>query len=588
MRLSQTVTSSLTALFLVSPGWADNLQVEFPKSPRFPVFRAGEPVEMAVWAEREDATTAQEVTWTVTDYLGRPVREGKFSLKPEEKERRETVVFEGLPAGYMEVQARMGSTTLPRRGSRPEGMATFGVTSDLKALPLTHPDESRFGIQGTNFIQSGIFLQGNPYNPVYTTLGVHWVNVGRNWAEAEPERPGQFLESLRNRRPSEADYIPQEKLAPLNCVAYLPWWALKVPEGVALNQKDSHLRQSYPPSDEKLYAAYLKQLSAHLARERAETYPAMRAVYYKVGWEPDWHWKGTDEEFVALYRTVYDAIHAGDPDAVVLGPGYGVTATGVKLLERLLPMGLDQALDGIAIHGYYVPFGNPKATSIEGKYVSPEEGKMVETLRALKALMARYFKPGAKLFQTEWGLDYRGRYLDLQPEVLRRQAAYVVRGHILFLGEGCDITYFFYTADYGRLDRQGEDGYGLCFNLSMPKPSFGATRISPKPVFMGACTLTRVLEGTKTLGPVELGADISAYAFDRAGRNVLAYWSKDNADREIRVPVSPGAVALDFMGNPRPLEARDGTVTVQSTMFPAYILGVDYEKLTKTTHASHE
>jgi hypothetical protein len=202
--------------------------------------------------------------------------------------------------------------------------------------------------------------------------------------------------------------------------------------------------------------------------------------------------------------------------------------------------------------------------------------------------MARYFKPGAKLFQTEWGLDYRGRYLDLQPEVLRRQAAYVVRGHILFLGEGCDITYFFYTADYGRLDRQGEDGYGLCFNLSMPKPSFGATRISPKPVFMGACTLTRVLEGTKTLGPVELGADISAYAFDRAGRNVLAYWSKDNADREIRVPVSPGAVALDFMGNPRPLEARDGTVTVQSTMFPAYILGVDYEKLTKTTHASHE
>ncbi len=80
--------------------------------------------------------------------------------------------------------------------------------------------------------------------------------------------------------------------------------------------------------------------------------------------------------------------------------------------------------------------------------------------------MDKYLKPGAKLFQTEWGLDYRGRYSDLKSDLLKVQAAYVTRGHIIFLGEGCDVTYFFYTADYGSLDTPGEDGYGLCFNLN--------------------------------------------------------------------------------------------------------------------------
>jgi hypothetical protein len=589
MTLDKIVKGSLACALLGGQlVWADSLQVDFPKSPRFPVFEFGEKVEMSITAQRDNPAAEEDIAWSVSDYLGRTVKEGTIRLNAGEADREEKVILENLPAGYMEVRAQMGSTELPARGSRPAGMATFGVTNPLEALELAHPDESRFGIQGTNFLQTGIFLQGNPYNPLYTTLGVRWVNVSRNWADAEPDRPGQYLESLKNKKPSEADYIPQEKLAPLTCVAYLPWWALKGPEGVKINQKDSHVRHSYPPTDESQYAAYLRALAGQLSRERVESYPALRAVYYQVGWEPDWHWKGTDEEFVSLYRTAYAAIKAGDPNAVVLGPGYGVTATGVKLLERLLPMGLDEALDGIAIHGYYVPFGNPKATSVEGKYVSPEEGKMVETLRELKGLMAKYFKPGAKLFQTEWGLDYRGRYKDLDPALLRRQAAYVIRGHILFLGEGCDITYFFYTADYGNLDKQGEDGYGLCFNLTMPKPSFGATRVSPKPVFMGGCTLTRVLEGTKTLGPVALGEGMSAYAFDRAGQHVLAFWSGDNADRTVQVPVFEGATGLDIMGNPLPLEIRDGVATVKSSMFPAYILGVNSDQLSKPTNTSHE
>lgn len=533
---------------------------------------------------REESAREDTLTWTIEDYLGKIVRSGTVKVSSGQQTLKESLKLEGLPAGYMEVRVKLGDSAvvLPGKGSRPAGMASFGVTSRLTLMPLAHPDESRFGIQGTNFIQSGVFMQGNPYDPLYKSLGVRWVNAGRNWADAEPERAGQFAESLKNRKPSESDYVPKDNLAPLNCVAYLPWWALKVPPEFKLDQKNVHLKQSFPPKDLGQYSAYLTQLGADLKNQRETIYPAMKSVYYQVGWEPDWHWKGTDEEFVSLYTAAYKAIHAGDPDAIVLGPGYGVTATGVKLLEKLLPLGLDKALDGIAIHGYYVPFGNPLATTTEGKYVSPEEGEVIPTLRKLRSLMAKYFKPEAKLFQTEWGLDYRGRYSTVTPELLRRQAAYIIRGHIIFLGEGCDVTYFFYTADYGTLDKPGEDGYGLCFNLTMPTPSFGAIRVSPKPVFMGASTLTRVLEGSKTLGPVTLGeSEVYAYAFDRAGQTVVALWSGDNKERTVRVPVSEGARLLDFMGNEQKPSSADGVFEVTSSMYPVYVLGADLGKLTK-------
>jgi len=592
MRRALILGIFLGGMFVAGRGSArgDSLAVEFPKSPRFPVFSHGEDVSMLFSASREEFAREGSIAWSVTDYRGATIRHGKITLPAGEGSSQIPLTLKRLPSGYLEVRATVAGSgeTLPARGSRRAGIATFGVLPELAALPLEHPDQSHFGIQGTNFIESGIFLQGNPYHPLYQTLGAHWVNAGRNWADAEPDHAGQYVAASASGKSSEADYIPREFLAPLNCVANLPWWSLEVPEGAALDRKDSSLRLSYPPADPSLYANYLRALAVNLEKQRAASYPALRENYYQIGWEPDWHWKGSDEDFVAMYQGVYRALHEGDPQAIVLGPGYGVTATGVKLLERLLPQGLAGALDGIAIHGYYIPFGNPKATSVEGKYVSPEEGGTIQSIRSVRELMARYLKPGAKLFQTEWGLDYRGRYSETPPEVLLRQAAYVVRGHIIFLGEGCDVTYFFYTADYGDLKKPGEDGYGLCFNLSMPKPSFGATRVSPKPVFMGACTLTRVLERAKSLGPVDLGPGLCAYAFDRDGETVAAVWSSDDAPHTVRIPVIKGSFVLDFMGNRLGLAADGRVAAVKCSMYPTYVFGFDFSQANLSQKPTHD
>ncbi len=182
-------------------------------------------------------------------------------------------------------------------------------------------------------------MEGNPYSPLYQTLGVHWVNDSKDWANAEPDRAGQFQEWVDHKEQAGPDYIADANLAPLHTVAFLPWWALNIPEGKTLDRNDPHGRQAYPPKDISAYTSYLERLASSLKKQQEKKASGQRSIYYQIGWEPDWHWKGTDEEFVSMYQSAYLAIHRSDPSAVVLGPGYGVTATGVKLLEKLLPMG---------------------------------------------------------------------------------------------------------------------------------------------------------------------------------------------------------------------------------------------------------
>ena len=45
----------------------------------------------------------------------------------------------------------------------------------------------------------------------------------------------------------------------------------------------------------------------------------MRKNYHQIHWEPDWHRRGSPDDFVKMYKTAHDAIHADDPDAVLTG-----------------------------------------------------------------------------------------------------------------------------------------------------------------------------------------------------------------------------------------------------------------------------
>ncbi len=104
----------------------------------------------------------------------------------------------------------------------------------------------------------------------------------------------------------------------------------------------------------------------------------------------------------------------------------------------------------------------------------------------------------------------------------------VARTHLILLGEGADRTYVFFGPDF-----PGEPGYGTFFDLDNPQAAFGTTNISPKPAAMTVAAMTRILDGTTTLGPSRTcPRACTRYAFQRraAGRAVItALWTHNNA-----------------------------------------------------------
>ncbi len=111
--------------------------------------------------------------------------------------------------------------------------------------------------------------------------------------------------------------------------------------------------------------------------------------------------------------------------------------------------------------------------------------------------------------------------------VLFAHDAVMARTHRILLGEGADQTYVFFGPDF-----PGKIGYGTFFDLDNPQAAFGTTNISPKPAAMEVATMTRVLDGTTTLGPVKnTPTGVYAYSFQQIGNGkvITALWTHDNS-----------------------------------------------------------
>jgi hypothetical protein len=212
-------------------------------------------------------------------------------------------------------------------------------------------------------------------------------------------------------------------------------------------------------------------------------------------------------------------------------------------------------------------------------------------MQALRAEMNQDYRPGMKLFVTETGISYDlgSQYGPNYPSanVLFAQGAVVARTHIILLGEGADQTYVFYGADY-----PDEVGYGTFFDLADAQGAFGATNISPKPAAMAVAAMTRVLDGTITLGPVNgTPSGVYAYAFQQRGTGtaITALWTHNNNvwsassgfsqtysvaySLAVDAPGTSGTVqVLDMMGNPTTVSYTNGTVSLNLSEAPVYVV----------------
>ncbi|WP_242538477.1 hypothetical protein [Trinickia acidisoli] len=565
----------------------DGIDADTPGSDGTRLFALGVPFTVTLTARTPKADT---VDWQIRDAWNLVRAAGRLNV--DAGTQTFTLRCTSSRAGYFAVIASLvhGGQRLPRRGTRPAGIATFGVLPDVSAaLPsvsYAHEDQHRFGGQGANYLLPGQrCCDGDGYRPLYPALGLSWANDTRNWYIEEPERPDTFEPG----RDTLAPYFRRGDLMRLIQLDGIPGWAS--PTGAPTH--------SYAPVSEAAYRSYLSRVGADSAQIRAAYFPDQSSNYYQVTWEPDYDgglpWRDTDAHFVDLYRATYEAIHATDPQAVVMGPTNASVRENAHWLKRLAPLGIGRYLDGLTIHGYYdvgtSPSHPPERLATDSDPATAANA-LPASMRELRATMTRMLKPGAKLFVTETGISYDigSKYGSDYPtqNVLFAQGAVVARTHLILLGEGADMTYVFYSSDIP----ESPPGYGLFFDLEHTNGAYGASDISPKPAAMTVAAMTRIVDGTTTLGYLNnVPAGVYGYAFQRlnGGKIVTALWMHENAHwnatsgfsetdgapytLQVDATGASGRVTVfDAMGNAAELPYRNGRVALTLTESPIYVV----------------
>lgn len=566
--LSMTCAAPVTSAASLGSGL---ITVDTPSADGTRMFASGSTFQLAISANPPAADT---LTWTINDALGKTVASGSFAAPSGGSAT--TLNCTSTVAGYFAVSATLAKAggSVPTAGTRPTGFATFGVLPDVtRILPApiyARQEQHRFGMQGFN-----------GWTAMLNALGISSTIDDRQLSSTQPNGANSFAATAMT---TDTGYASGQIMR-LVRLDGIPGW--DSPTG-AFNDS------SYLPSDQPGYQTYMSQVGSETELMREKYFPAMSSNYYQVTWEPDQTWLGSDADFVALYKLAYTGLHATDPNAVVMGPTGAFPSLTTKRLKTMAPLGLAQYLDGIATHGYY-DAGTSPSHPPERQATDPDPANAANALtnemRNLRQEMQADYRPGMKLFVTETGISYDlgTSYGPNYPtsNVLFAQGAIVARTHIILLGEGADQTYVFYGADY-----PGETGYGTFFDLSNAQGSFGASNVSPKPAALAVAAMTRVLDGTTTLGPVNgTPSGVYAYAFEQRGTGnaVTALWTHNNAvwsasggfsqtysvgyALTVDAPGTSGTVqVLDWMGNASSVAYSNGVVSLNLTESPLYVV----------------
>jgi hypothetical protein len=530
------------------------------------------------------AKAADAIVWQIADYTGTALASG--SINVPKGSTTATVTCTSTLAGYFAASAKLQNSgaTQAQSGSRPAGYASFGVLPNVADLvPAVNGalDQHRIGLQGANYVESGVCCSGNGLQPVNENLGSTWVLDPRPQSTTEPDNASQYNPATYPLDPG----LKQGTLARIATLNGIPAWASTAPSATAFG--------SYPPKSFSAFQNYTKLVGEESARIHAAYIPNQEKDYYQVTWEPDpgpaTQWMGTDAQFVQLYQAAWNGVHSSDPNAVVMGPATQGPVTCGQWLTRLAPLGFTKYLDAVSCHGYYT----------EGASSSkpPESADLPSQIQGLRKAMVDVLPAGTKLFVTETGISYPEgtKYSASYPttEVLTEHAEAVVRAHLIMLGEGVDTSFLFYSADFAQ-----NVGFGMYFNLSMSvsADNFNSPNISPKPAALAVAAATRLVDGSRSLGALTtLPSGGYGYSFLLADKahTMTALWAHDNAfnasmsyQLQLDSPGASGtAILFDSMGNAKNVEYTNGVLEVTLSEMPIYVLSSNVSVMQTQTRA---
>ncbi|WP_419539423.1 hypothetical protein [Paraburkholderia bengalensis] len=539
------------------------------------MFQNNTPFKLAITT---NAPSADTVVWSIADSNGAIKSQGSFPVAAGVQTN--TISCTSTWSGYGALTATLRSKggTLPKSGTRPTGIATFGVLPNLASVLGTptyaHQDQHRFGMQGFN---------GNI--AALHALGITWTIDDREQSAMEPNGPNTYTPSVNDLLPFYKANPDQMRIVRLDGI---PAW----------NSKTGQYTDSYyAPKDLNEYQSFMAKVGTDTSLIRAANYPNQQNNYYQVTWEPSLAWADSDANFVAMYKAAYQGIHSTDPNAIVMGTGNPFPAhcdtctTGY--LQKFGALGLWNYIDAVSTHGYWNA-GTFPSHPPELQDSDPDPANQLNALdnqvAQLRSVM-QAGKPNMKLFFTEAGTSYDpGITYASGPSQnqLFAHAAVGVRSHIIVLGGGAQMTTLFYGADY-----PGETGYGSFFDLNNANGAFGASNLSPKPEAMAFAAMTRVLDGTNTLGRVKnTPAGTFAYAFQQLGNGkvVTAAWTHSNSQwptsngtysqtystsyslQVDNAGTSGNVTKIDGYGNVSTVPYTNGQVSLTLTEVPQYIV----------------
>ena len=426
------------------------------------------------------------------------------------------------------------STGTPVPNLRDEWVSTFGV--QMRAIP------------------SGPALERA------AEAGVYWIRCGDLlWAAVEPTPGARAWEAMADLE-TELLAARAAGMQVILVVRKTPDWAQKVP---------GHSCGPVAPEA-------LDDMGRFLA-DAVKRYgaPPFDVKYWELGNEPDVDpslvkphsgfgcWGDADdpyyggEYYARMLRTVYPAIKATDPEAQVLIGGLLLDKEPAmddlpnppgRFLEGILQGGGGDFFDVVSFHAYALYDGKLHDWELLNPAWVERGGVVAGKVSFLRQVLAAYGynKP---IMLTEAGLLCAGCSSPPPGGFLAAQAAYVPRLYTRNIALGLTTTVWF------TLDGPGWREAGLLGRDQTPRPAYRALQ-----------TMTRLLDDAEYVGPIEVDAGLTGYAFQRSDRQVWVLWSSTGAP--VQIPVPPGILAsYDALGSRVPSSTRQIVVGVS----PVYL-----------------
>ncbi len=272
-----------------------------------------------------------------------------------------------------------------------------------------------------------------------------------------------------------------------------------------------------------------------------------------------WRKNPSAEDYTELLKVAYREAKRADPNVIVVGGA--VAGIDRSFIDGILRAGAGKHMDALSIHPYQGNLGS----------VGPEEGNLVEDIKQLRLLMARYSVTRLPIWITEMGnrtvpdpAVAKGRPQPTGRVSDDEQANYLVRSFLLAQRVDVKRVFWFNLQDWAL------ETWGTISAEFRKKPSWYAFR-----------TMARFLTNGTYKGAILTPERVHLLNYDTPDGPITAAWT-DGPPVTIglrglsRTPTvfSPGGPESKATTQSHKLAVADGHASLALTQVPIYVRGI--------------